>query len=197
MVLSSAKNYSINTKESKGINLDRKSHSSNNLKLIRQNGQIHIYQSPYRGSFPTVIRDSLRNAALGRKVLLAQLMRGGVNQGVLNPVHLCGNLLWLRSANSYDQHPLEDIKNNEVLSNSVRDSTIELWEFCKNQLLSGEQDQIILDEIFQAINIGIIDCEDLISTLESRFISGDVILTGTTIPKKLLLIADQVTELRS
>ena len=197
MVLSSAQNYSINDKILSDTDIETKSNSTNNLKLIRQNGQIHIYQSAYRGSFSTVIRDSLRNAALGRKVLLAQLMRGGVDQGVSNPVNLCGNLLWIRSSNSYDQHKLEDIKNNELLSNSIRDSTIELWEFCKNQLLSGEQDQIILDEIFRAVELGIIDSEDLISTLESRFISGDVILTGTTIPKKMLLIADQVTELRS
>ena len=45
--------------------------------------------------------------------------------------------------------------------------------------------------------MNIIDKDDLISTLENRFISGDVILTGTTIPKNLLLMADQITELRS
>ncbi len=197
MVLSSTTNYSINNQEYNEIDSGRKQKINNKIKPIRQNGQIHIYQSSYRGSFSTVIRDSLRNAALGRKVLLAQIMRGGVNQGISNPVNLCRNLVWLRSANSYDQHSDEDLKNNELLSNSVRNSTIELWEFCKKQLLSGEQDQIILDEIFRAVELGIIDCEDLISTLESRFISGDVILTGTTIPEKLLIIADQVTELRS
>tara|TARA_Y100001933_G_C18786463_1_gene474737 strand:+ start:75 stop:656 length:582 start_codon:yes stop_codon:yes gene_type:complete len=193
MVSTSAKNYKNFAEQ----DFEKKQNIENKVKLIRQNGQIHIYQSAYRGSFSTVIRDSFRNAALGRRVLLAQIMRGGVNQGVSNPINLCGNLVWVRSSNSYDQHHPEELKNNEILSNSVRDSTIELWEFCKNQLLSGQQDQIILDEIFRAIELGIIDCDDLISTLENRFISGDVILTGTTIPTKLLLIADQVTELRS
>ena len=193
MVSTSAKNYKNFAEQ----DFEKKQNIENKVKLIRQNGQIHIYQSAYRGSFSTVIRDSFRNAALGRRVLLAQIMRGGVNQGVSNPINLCGNLVWVRSSNSYDQHHPEELKNNEILSNSVRDSTIELWEYCKNQLLSGQQDQIILDEIFRAIELGIIDCDDLISTLENRFISGDVILTGTTIPNQLLLIADQVTELRS
>ena len=193
MVSTSAKNYKNFAEQ----DFEKKQNIENKVKLIRQNGQIHIYQSAYRGSFSTVIRDSFRNAALGRRVLLAQIMRGGVNQGVSNPINLCGNLVWVRSSNSYDQHHPEELKNDEILSNSVRDSTIELWEYCKNQLLSGQQDQIILDEIFRAIELGIIDCDDLISTLENRFISGDVILTGTTIPTKLLLIADQVTELRS
>jgi len=53
------------------------------------------------------------------------------------------------------------------------------------------------DEIFLAIEMKIIDKDDLISTLENRFISGDVILTGTDIPKDLLLMANQITELRS
>ena len=45
-----------------------------NLKRFTQNGQIQIYQSSYRGSYPSIIRDSLRNAALGRKVLLIQFI---------------------------------------------------------------------------------------------------------------------------
>ena len=73
-----------------------------NVKKFTQNGQIQIYQSPYRGSYPSIIRDSLRNAALGRKVLLIQFMKGGVKQGVDNAVKLCGNLTWVRSSHSFD-----------------------------------------------------------------------------------------------
>ena len=168
-----------------------------NVKKFSQNGQIQIYQSAYRGSYPSIIRDCLRNAALGRKVLLIQFMKGGVKQGVDNPVRLCGNLTWIRSSHSCDQYNSEEIKNNKNLKKSIYESTIELWNFCKKELNSGENDQIILDEIFLAIDMKIIDKDDLISTLENRFISGDVILTGTDIPKDLLLMANQITELRS
>ena len=70
-------------------------------------------------------------------------------------------------------------------------------EFLQKKLQSGEYEQMILDEIFLAIDMKFIDKDDLISTLENRFISGDVILTGTDIPKDLLLMANQITELRS
>ncbi|KGG03833.1 cob(I)alamin adenosyltransferase [Prochlorococcus marinus str. MIT 9321] len=166
-------------------------------KKFTQNGQIQIYQSSYRGSYSPIIRDSLRNAALGRKVLLVQFMKGGVKQGISNAVKLCGNLTWLRSSNSFDQYNSEEIDNDENLKKSIHESTYELWNFCKKELLSGENDQIILDEIFLAVEMKIIDKDDLISTLENRFISGDVILTGTDIPKDLLLMANQITELRS
>ena len=156
-----------------------------------------IRDRSYRGSYPSIIRDSLRNAALGRKVLLIQFMKGGVMQGVTNAVNLCGNLTWVRSSHSFDQYNFEEIENNKNLKESIHKSTLELWNFSKQELLCGRNDQIILDEISLAIEMKIIDKDDLISTLENRFISGDVILTGTDIPKDLLLMANQITELRS
>ena len=193
MELSSSNNYSKSHLDVVKVNNDKKD------KLIRliQNGQIQIYQSPYRGSYSSVIRDSLRNAALGRKVLLAQLMKGGVKQGIKNAVKLCGNLTWVRSSNSFDQYNSEEAKDNKSLIENIHESINELWNFCKKELLSDEYDQIILDEIFLAIEMNIIDKDDLVSTLENRFITGDVILTGTTIPKDFLLMANQITELRS
>ena len=193
MVISSSNNYFKSNNDVVEIN------TANKLKTKRftQNGEIQIYQSPYRGSYSFIIRDCLRNAALGRKVLLVQFMKGGVKQGISNAINLCGNLTWIRSAHSFDQYDSEEIETNKDLRNSVNESTYELWDFCKKELLLGEYDQIILDEIFLAIEMQIIDKDDLISTLENRFISGDVILTGTDIPKDLLLMANQITELRS
>ena len=193
MVLSSSYNSSEKKLDVIKINND------NNLilKRLKQNGQIQIFQSSYRGSYSSIIRDSLRNAALGRKVLLIQFMKGGVGQGISNPQKLCGNLTWIRSSDSYDLYDSEEILKNNDLSIAIHQSILQLWDFCKKELLSGKNDQIILDEIFLALEMGIIKKNDLISTLENRFISGDVILTGTCIPKDLLLMANQITELRS
>ena len=193
MVISSPHIHSKSNLDVVNINTANKS----NVKRFTQNGQIQIYQSSYRGSYASIIRDSLRNAALGRKVLLIQFMKGGVNQGIDNALRLCGNLAWVRSSHSFDQYNSEEIENDKNLKKSIHESTFELWNFCKKELRSGENDQIILDEIFLAIDMKIIDKDDLISTLENRFISGDVILTGSDIPKDLLLMANQITELRS
>ena len=193
MLSSSSNSYSKLNPDVVNISSAKKT----NLKRLSQNGQIQIYQSPYRGSYSSIIRDSLRNAALGRKVLLVQFMKGGVKQGIANKVKLCDNLTWVRSAHSFDQYHSEEIEKNQNLKNSIHESIYELWNLCKKELLSGEKDQIILDEIFLAIERKIIDKDDLISTLENRFISGDVILTGTDIPKDLLLMANQITQLRS
>ena len=193
MVISSSHIYSNGNLDVVKTNNTNKT----NVKKFSQNGQIQIYQSSYRGSYPSIIRDSLRNAALGRKVLIIQFMKGGVKQGVDHAVKLCGNLTWVRSSYSFDQFNSKAIESNKNLEKSIHESTTELWNFCKRELQSGENDQIILDEIFLAIDMKLIDKDDLISTLENRFISGDVILTGTDIPKDFLLMANQITELRS
>ena len=99
MVVSSSDSYSKNN-----LNVVEISTNKTKLKKFTQNGQIQIYQSSYRGSYSSIIRDSLRNAALGRKVLLIQFMKGGVKQGIANPVKLCGNLTWVRSSHSFDQY---------------------------------------------------------------------------------------------
>ena len=140
MVISSSNIYSESNLDVANIN------TSNKIKVKRftQNGQIQIYQSLYRGSYPSIIRDSLRNAALGRRVLLIQFMKGGVKQGVDNAVKLCGNLTWVRPSHSFDQYNSEEIENNQNLKQSIYKSTVELWNFCKKELQSGEIDQIIL-----------------------------------------------------
>ena len=119
MVISSSNNYFKSNNDVVEIN------TANKLKTKRftQNGEIQIYQSPYRGSYSFIIRDCLRNAALGRKVLLVQFMKGGVKQGISNVIKLCGNLNWIRSANSFDQYDSEEIENNENLRNSINEST--------------------------------------------------------------------------
>jgi len=109
MVISSSNLYSKRNLDVVDIN------TSNKIKRFTQNGQIQIYQSSYRGSYSSIIRDSLRNAALGRIVLLIQFMKGGVKQGVDNAVKLCGNLTWIRSSHSFDQYNSEAIEINKNL----------------------------------------------------------------------------------
>ena len=130
MTVSSFTSYSKSNNQVVNIN---KNNEESKLRRISQNGQIHIYQSSYRGSYSSIIRDSLRNAALGRKVLLVQLMKGGVNQGILNAQKLCGNLTWMRPSNSYDQYEPENITSNKNLAKSINNSINELWNFCKKK----------------------------------------------------------------
>ena len=133
---------------------------------------------------------------MGSQVLIAQFLRGGVNQGPNGAINLCGRLEWLRPA---IETCLQEKKLEEHLSlkRKYEEKAIkELWEFCKSRLIEKKIDKIVLDEIGIAISLGFIEENDLIFMINNRPSSTDIILTGPSIPPKVIEMADQITELR-
>jgi len=192
MVISSSHIYSKGNLDVVNINTAKK----NNVKKFTQNGQIQIYQSAYRGSYTSIIRDSLRNAALGRKVLLIQFMKGGVRQGIDNAVKLCGNLTWVRSSHSFDQYNSEAIENNKNLKKSIHESTIELWNFCKKEMQSKLLNYCNLSIFSISINQFIIENNEIkgLKAVDGTEIKcAKVILTTGTFLNGLIHIGDERT----
>ena len=166
------------------------------LQLVSTQGQVQIHTSTFRGSFSIVLSEALRSAGLGSQVLIAQFLRGGVNQGPNGAINPCGRLEWLRPA-------IETCLPEEITDESLsfkkklaEKAIKELWEFCKKRLVEKNLDKIVLDEIGMAISLGFIEENDLISVINNRPSSTDIILTGPSIPLKVIEMADQITELR-
>ncbi len=167
------------------------------LQLVTTQGQVQIHTSTFRGSFSIVLSEALRSAGLGSKVLISQFLRGGVKQGPNGAINLCGRLEWIRPAIETclpDQLEKEDLS----LKKKYAEKAIkELWEFCKTRLIQKKLDKLVLDEIGIAIRLGFIQENYLISMINNRPSSTDIILTGPSIPPKVIEMADQITELRS
>ena len=166
------------------------------LQLVATQGQVQIHTSTFRGSFSVVLSEAIRSAGLGSQVLIAQFLRGGVNQGPNGAINLCGRLEWLRPAieTCLQEKILEE---HLSLKRKYEEKAIkELWEFCKSRLIEKKIDKIVLDEIGIAISLGFIEENDLIFMINNRPSSTDIILTGPSIPPKVIEMADQITELR-
>ncbi len=166
------------------------------LHLVAAEGQLQVHTAPYRGSFSGVLSEAIRTAGLGRKVIIAQFLKGGVNQGPKGVVSLCGRLEWLRPDIACC---LVDPSPEQTTGQSIsipRKAVEVIWEICRDHLLNGDLDQLVLDEAGLATQLGYLKEDDLISTLEQRPRAMDVILTGPSIPSQVMAMADQVTELR-
>ncbi len=166
------------------------------LHLVGPEGQLQVHTAPYRGSFSVVLSEALRAAGLGRRVMVAQFLKGGVSQGPEGSINLCGRLDWLRPSipcciEEHANH--ESFKENK---SSAIQAVKEIWEVCKDRVIAANIDQLVLDEVGLASALGYLDENDLINTLEKRPSSMDVILTGPSIPSQVMKMADQVTELR-
>tara|TARA_B100000700_G_scaffold317812_1_gene409798 strand:+ start:299 stop:895 length:597 start_codon:yes stop_codon:yes gene_type:complete len=166
------------------------------LHLVTTEGQVQIHTCSHRGSFSIVLSEALRSAGLGSKVLISQFLRGGVNQGPHGAINLCGRLEWLRPAIETCLPERESDQNLSLKRKFEEKAIQELWEFCKKRLKEKKLDKIVLDEIGLAISLGFIEENDLISMINNRPSNTDIILTGPSIPPKVIAMADQITELR-
>ncbi len=166
------------------------------LQLVTTQGQVHIHTSSYRGSFSVVLSEALRSAGLGSKVLIVQFLKGGVNQGPEGAIHLCGRLEWLRPSIECCLPENSDTSNSSFQKRSQQQAIRAIWETCKTRLEKHKIDKIVLDEIGLAISLGFIEENDVVSTINNRPSSTDIILTGPSIPTPINEMADQITELR-
>ena len=166
------------------------------LQLVSTQGQVQIHTSTFRGSFSIVLSEALRSAGLGSTVLICQFLRGGVNQGPNGAINLCGRLEWIRPAIE-SCLPEESSSTNSSFKRKYEEKAIkELWDFCKTRLIQKRIDKLVLDEIGMAIDLGFIEENDLIYMINNRPSSTDIILTGPSMPPKVIEMADQITELR-
>ncbi len=72
----------------------------------------------------------------------------------------------------------------------------EQWRRCKEAILTGDEDIIVLDEFTYAMHYGWVPVEDVVDTLERRRDTLHVIITGRYAPQELIDCADLVTEMK-
>ncbi len=73
---------------------------------------------------------------------------------------------------------------------------VEQWNRCKEVILAGAEDIIVLDEFTYAMHYGWIPVGQVIDTLRQRPDSMHVIITGRYAPQQLIDYADLVTEMK-
>lgn len=152
-------------------------------------GLVQVFTSTHRNFFTSVMAQALRIAGQGTSVLIVQFLKGGINQGHENPMQLGQNLDWIRCdlPRCIDTPDLEDTEIQSLQK---------LWQHTQKVLLEGKYSLVVLDELSLAINFGLIPEAEVLAFLAKRPANIDIILTGPEMPKSLLDIADQITEIR-
>ena len=73
---------------------------------------------------------------------------------------------------------------------------VEQWDHCKEAILNGDEDIIVLDEFTYAMHYGWVPVSEVVETLQSRRDTMHVIITGRYAPQELIDHADLVTEMK-
>ena len=96
--------------------------------------------------------------------------------------------------------PIEALGDGCTKRSKDMDQTIALaleqWKRCKDAILKGEEDIIVLDEFTFPMHYGWVPVDDVIDTLRRRPDPLHVIITGRYAPRELVDWADLVTEMK-
>lgn len=152
-------------------------------------GLVQVFTSSHRNFFTTVMAQALRIAGQGTPVLVVQFLKGGIRQGQERPIQLGQNLDWIRCdlPRCIDTPQLDDSENQALQK---------LWQHTQLVVGEGKYSLVVLDELSLAINFGLIPEGEVLAFLAQRPPHVDIILTGPDMPKSLLDVADQITEIR-
>jgi cob(I)alamin adenosyltransferase len=160
-----------------------------------QHHQIRIVDTPAADQVASesrfcteIVADALKVASTGKRVLIVQLLKGGIRQGHDRIVNLAQNLDWIR-CNSNRNMTSTDLTNLELASFD------QLWQHVRsvsqgNSQLTVESPQnesvtasdyslLILDDLSLAIELGLIGIEAATNFLKTLPASLEIILTGT------------------
>ncbi|MBC7972890.1 MAG: P-loop NTPase family protein [Verrucomicrobia bacterium] len=152
-------------------------------------GLVQVFTCSHRSFFTNVMAQALRIAGQGTPVLVVQFLKGGIGQGYEHPVQLGQNLDWIRCN-------LPRCIDTPHLDEDEMQSLMALWHYTRSIVLEGKYELVVLDELSLAVNFGLIADTEVLSFLKQRPRHVDVILTGPEMPRSLLDVADQITELR-
>lgn len=150
-------------------------------------GSLRVFTSVHRSFFTNVMVQALHSADQGMTVLVAQFLKGGIDQGPGHMTHMGQNLDWVRCGYSGCIFEATD---------DAQAAVSELWGHVKSVVHSNQYELVMLDELSLAIEYGLIPETEVLDLLKQRPSQMDIILTGPKMPYSILSMADQVTEFR-
>ncbi len=154
-------------------------------------GLVIVNTGDGKGKTTAALGLALRAVGNGMKVKMVQFIKGTWKYGELK----AAQRLWPDFeiipmgegfVNLGDEKSLD--KNREVAKKT--------WEHAKSLMKEDICDILILDEINYAIGFGLLDVDEVISELKKKPEGMHIVLTGRRADKKIIEIADLVTEMK-
>ena len=159
-----------------------------------QHGYIQVYTGNGKGKTTASLGLAMR--ALGRcwKVLIVMFTKGGDDYGELN------SFTELSSTIS-DNLKIVQAGLDRVIYKNNQNEQDELeikkgWELAQKAIKNHEYQLIILDEANIAIDMGILNVDEVVETLKNKPEEMEIVLTGRNAHSKIIEIAHLVSEIK-
>ena len=148
-------------------------------------GLIHIYTGNGKGKTTAALGLAMRAAGQNLKVAFIQFIKG----------EPCGEHFFASQHHPFDivqiSHGDSFNKSREQLSSEAQQTLA----YAEEEMISGNYDLIVLDEVFIAINYGLITIGQILDFLDEKPSSLELVLTGRNAPPEIVQRSDLVTEM--
>ncbi len=167
----------------------------------RSKGQLHIYDGEGKGKSQAALGVVLRTIGLGicekkqTRVLLLRFLKGpgrsydedsAIDALQRGFPHLIDHVRTGRS----------EFFNEKEVTKFDKEEAERGWNIAKGAIASALYSVVVLDELNPVLDLGMLDIEDVIKTLESRPNGLEIIITGRAAPLSLIRISQLHSEMR-
>lgn len=166
---------------------------------------VQVYTGNGKGKTTAAIGQAIRAIGDGKKVLLIQFIKSSKWQSgediALKKFKghfklLKGGLGFLKSSSVKGKNIPKDVKIPDIPFAKHQEAAKKTLDFAKKEILSKKWDLVILDEINVALYFKLIKLNEFLTLIKKMPKTVDLILTGRNAPKKLIAVADLVTEMK-
>ena len=158
-----------------------------NYKLKK--GLVQVYTGNGKGKTTASLGLCLRAVGTGLQAMVVQFMKGCGETGELSATSIFGSRFVIK------QFGTGDFNFGTKPTAAELASAQEGLDFVAHELVTGNYDIIVLDEISHAVNKGFLAVDDIVQVITNRCPQVEVVLTGRDMPAELLAIADLISEI--
>jgi cob(I)alamin adenosyltransferase len=156
---------------------------------VRQ-GLVVVLTGNGKGKTTSSMGMVLRAVGHGMKVCVIQFMKGDLYSGEWDGVKLLGGLVDFTSTGK----GFCGIQGNPYPHSEHRQNAQDAIELVHQKMSSGEFDLMVLDEINNALQLKLVDLDQVLGILDKRPEQLHLILTGRDAHPEVVEIADTVSE---
>ena len=154
-----------------------------------ERGLVQVYTGDGKGKTSAAFGLALRAIGRGLKVYIIQFIKGGFDYGELYMVDKLPNLEL--KAFGRGRFVMEKPPRKEDINLAQK-----ALQLAKEVVKSGKYDIVILDEINVALNLKLINPEEVLKLIKNKPKHVELVLTGRCAPDEIIEAADLVTEMK-
>tara|TARA_Y100001938_G_scaffold147258_1_gene228068 strand:+ start:75 stop:608 length:534 start_codon:yes stop_codon:yes gene_type:complete len=159
---------------------------------MSEKGLVIVYTGNGKGKTTAALGMALRAIGYEHKVCMLQFIKGSWHYGEMDSSKkLEPNFELIAVGKGFvgildDNSPREE--HEKYAAEAVR--------ICREKIFSEKYDVIILDEVNYAINLGLIEVQEIIKIIKEKPSELDLVLTGRNVKDEIVELADLVTEMK-